>query len=268
MMKRILDLFAGKMFFQPLFEAMYTASVYGMNYGNSSIKKNGEGKVLDYLGKRLKAAKRPLVLFDVGANQGNYASALASAFGETECIIHAFEPSRKTYEVLEKNLAPGGKVCLHQFGFSNVQGNRTLFKRAEVSGFSSVYQRRLDHIDMKLNFREEISLQTIDEFCSRQHIDHIHFLKMDVEGHELSCLQGAAGMLASGNIDFIQFEFGGCNIDSRTYFQDFWYLMHDQYHFYRVVKNGLVPIRNYNERMEIFKNINFLLERKALSLTS
>ncbi|MFN8245330.1 MAG: hypothetical protein U0T56_02965 [Ferruginibacter sp.] len=86
---------------------------------------------------------------------------------------------------------------------------------------------------------------------------------MDVEGHELSCLKGASTMIKNGAIDFIQFEFGGCNIDSRTYLQDFWYLLHDQYNFYRIVKDGLMPIEQYNERWEIFKNINFLLEKKA-----
>ena len=81
----------------------------------------------------------------------------------------------------------------------------------------------------------------------------------------LACLQGARDMLVREAIDFIQFEFGGCNIDSRTFFQDFWYLLHDKYYFYRIVRNGLVKIEAYNERLEIFKNVNFLLQRKSMN---
>lgn len=30
-------------------------------------------------------------------------------------------------------------------------------------------------------------------------------------------------MFERGAIDRVTFEFGGCNIDTRTYFQDYWY---------------------------------------------
>lgn len=44
---------------------------------------------------------------------------------------------------------------------------------------------------------------------------------MAVEGHELDVLAGAEEALKS--VQLVQFEFGGCNIDTRTYFQDFFY---------------------------------------------
>ena len=113
-----------------------------------------------------------------------------------------------------------------------------------------------------MSIQESISITTVDEFCRKNDIAHINFLKLDIEGHELYCLEGAVEMMKNRNIDFIQFEFGGCNIDSRTYFQDFWYLLKDQYNIYRIVRDGLVQIHQYNERLEIFKNINFLAELK------
>ena len=85
---------------------------------------------------------------------------------------------------------------------------------------------------------------------------------MDVEGHELKILNGAKGMIDSNSIDYIQFEFGGCNIDSRTYFQDFWYLLNDKYKFNRILKDGLFEINSYKEIYECFITTNFLLERK------
>ena len=94
--------------------------------------------------------------------------------------------------------------------------------------------------------KEEISLDTIDNYCEEQGIKKIHFLKLDIEGHELSALHGAKKMIANGNIYFIQFEFGGCNIDSATHFQDFYYFLKGKYRIHRILKDGLKEIRHYS----------------------
>ena len=86
---------------------------------------------------------------------------------------------------------------------------------------------------------------------------------MDIEGHELSALKGAKEMLEGKKIRFIQFEFGGTNVDSRTYFQDFWYLLSKNYTIYRIVKDGLHLIPKYKETQEIFTTINYLAELKS-----
>lgn len=70
-------------------------------------------------------------------------------------------------------------------------------------------------------------------------------------------------MIEDRKIDFIQFEFGGCNIDSRTFFQDFWYLLHDKYNIFRIIPTGLYPIKEYSEMREIFLCTNYLAELKS-----
>lgn len=75
---------------------------------------------------------------------------------------------------------------------------------------------------------------------------------MDIEGYELKALTGALNLLNSRSIDFIQFEFGGCNIDSKKYFRDFYYLLNTNYKIYRILKNGIFQINHYNEMLEIF----------------
>ncbi|GHV56141.1 hypothetical protein AGMMS49579_20380 [Spirochaetia bacterium] len=77
----------------------------------------------------------------------------------------------------------------------------------------------------------------------------------------MKVLEGAKHMIQSGNIDFIQFEFGGCNIDSRTYFQDFFYALKDRYRIYRIIRDGLFEIKAYREMYECFMNSNFFAER-------
>jgi hypothetical protein len=70
-------------------------------------------------------------------------------------------------------------------------------------------------------------------------------------------------MLAEGRISSIQWEFGGTNIDSRTFFRDFFYLLNDQYRIFRVVKDGIHPVVRYREALEIFDTVNYFAERRA-----
>ena len=71
--------------------------------------------------------------------------------------------------------------------------------------------------------------------------------------------------MLEGRIDYIQFEFGGCNIDSRTFFIDFWNLLSQTYVFYKIMPTKLIPVKTYDETREIFVCSNFLLERKNLT---
>jgi hypothetical protein len=62
----------------------------------------------------------------------------------------------------------------------------------------------------------------------------IDYVKIDVEGWELSVLQGFGDLVY--NMRVIQFEFGGSNIDTRTFFQDFWYFFKDHnFSIYRII---------------------------------
>jgi FkbM family methyltransferase len=153
-------------------------------------------------------------------------------------------------------------IKLFNFGFGNQNTKTSLFSDADESGMASVYKRKLDHFNVNMGQKEEIEIRTLDDFCQDQKIGRIHFLKLDVEGHEIKVLEGAANLLGSRAIDYIQFEFGGCNIDSRTYFQDFYYLLKDNYNIYRIVKNGVHPMTQYREMYEAFSTTNYLGEKK------
>lgn len=196
-------------------------------------------------------------LFDVGANIGNYSIDLINLFGSS-ATIHAFEPLGSTYKMLIDNIQPYSNIISHNVGLSNQAMTMPVYTNGAGSGLTSVYKRRLDHLNIDMNIKQDCQFDTIDEFCKRNIIDHVHFMKIDVEGHELSVLQGANKMIENNKIDFIQFEFGGCNIDSRTFFQDFWYFLNGKYTIYRIVSSGLYRIKKYSELNEIFAYTNFL----------
>jgi hypothetical protein len=81
-----------------------------------------------------------------------------------------------------------------------------------------------------------------------------------VEGHEFDVITGAQEMLETGSIDMVSFEFGGTNIDTRTFFRDFWYLLtRFKLRIFRITPSGyLSPIGTYNEFMEQFGATNYV----------
>lgn len=247
----------GKKKFQSIFNYIYLFAIAGLNYGEgSSVSSSGEHFVMEYFRNKWTGSAPPLI-FDIGGNVGNYSNAMLDCF-KAECKILAFEPSPSTFKIFSKNVN-SKYVTAHNFGFSDSEGKLLLYSDGEGSGLASVYQRSTT---VSMDRQEEISLTTIDTFCRQENIDRINFMKIDVEGHELKVLQGAKGMLENKAIDLIQFEFGGCNVDSRTYFHDFWELLHHDFDLYRVLKDGLQPILQYSLLDEIFVTVNFVAVKK------
>lgn len=140
----------------------------------------------------------------------------------------------------------------------------TLYSDKTGSGLASLFQRDLDHFDLHLDSKEDVSIRTIDSFCKENSIQKIDFLKLDIEGNEINALIGAKDMLASSSISFIQFEFGGSNIDSRTYFHDFYTILNDKYHIYRILKDGVRKIDRYTEFNELFGVTNYIAVLRTL----
>jgi hypothetical protein len=116
----------------------------------------------------------------------------------------------------------------------------------------------LEHLGRAFHEVETVSLRRIDDICRELAIERVDLLKLDVEGHELAALEGARDLLERGAIWAIQFEFGGTNIDSRTFFRDFWQLLSPQYTIHRILWDGLLPIECYHERLETFLGANYL----------
>jgi FkbM family methyltransferase len=250
----------GKKRLQPFYEALLRMSLRGMNYGNGgNYEESGELGVLQYINKKL-GNEKSIIVFDVGANVGDYANAVYKSL-DRRTIIHTFEPSKKTYESLRRNTSDIKNVILNNFGFGSAVGTLTLYTNRDGSGLASVYHRALGYAGISMDKTEEIHLSTIDNYCHENNIHRIHFLKLDIEGHELSALKGATKMLGNKEIDFIQFEFGGTNIDSHTFFRDFYQLLKTEYKIYRILKDGLAEIPRYNVTCEIFASINYLAER-------
>ena len=267
-MNKLYYALAGKIRYQPIFERLYGISLEGMNIGTGTdLQFSGEVNVFRLM-DMLPSDEGDLIMFDVGANVGNYTFKFLNEVYQ-KFQIYCFEPAHETFQALVKNVADRGNIHVYNFGFGDIDNTVTLYSNEINSGLASVYLRRLDHFDIQLSKKQLIELKTIDGFCSDQAIEKLHFLKLDVEGNEFNVMKGSERMIKDSRVDFIQFEFGGCNIDSRTYFQDFYYLLNPTYRIYRILQDGFRFIEKYNEKQEIFITTNYLcVSRKFDELRS
>lgn len=153
-------------------------------------------------------------------------------------------------------------VTFNYRGLGRDTGQMELYSDALGSGLASLTKRNLDHLKIPFNRSETVRIDTLDAYCRVQAVNAIDLLKIDVEGHELDVLLGAVEMLRSGKVRMVTFEFGGCNIDTRTYLRDYWEFFGKigMKSFSRIMPSGMLfPIERYSERLEQFVTTNFLV---------
>lgn len=223
------------------------------------VENSGEVHVLKMVGKRYDA---PYCVFDVGSNKGQFLT-LATKTLPPATHIHCFEPGGQTFAMLQQNARVLHRegIVLNNIALGSESGERVLYADEPGSGLASLTRRRLDHANIHFGVNEVVRVQPLDLYCREHSIDFIHLLKLDVEGHELDVLNGSVEMFEKGKIGMITFEFGGCNIDTRTYVQDFFYFFKRwDMTISRLTPSGfLYPLTGYRELYEQFRTTNFVI---------
>lgn len=234
-------------------------SQYLMGIGSgTSAAASGEEAVVALAARR--RTEGPLCVFDVGANQGQYLRLALKILAGRDLVAHAFEPSCTAFRALREAVGGRSNVHLNNCALGSARGSATLYYDRPGSGLASLTRRRLDHLDIEFGLSESVAVDTVDDYCAAHRVARIHLLKLDVEGHELNVLEGAAQMLGGRRIDVIAFEFGGCNVDTRTYLRDFFELFQGyRMRVARVTPSGyLVALPRYREAYEQFRTSNFV----------
>lgn len=216
---------------------------------------NGERFVMDAL-----ARHEPKVVFDVGANVGDWSALAAERFARAR--IHAFELSPDTFRVLDARLA-GERFVKNACGLGAADGEIE-FKDygAEHSTLNTITAS--SYHDARVPFAlRRAPLMTGDAYMAQHGIEQIDFLKIDVEGAEHLVLQGFERALADGRITAVQFEYGYANGDAGCLMKDFYRIFRG--HGYRVGKIWSKGVRfaEFDYRMNNFDSgPNYLAVRE------
>lgn len=248
---------------QPCYRLLHRFSLVGMNMGPvGEIATSGEASLIP---KLLRLAPPDAVICDVGANWGEF-SIRCARHAPTGARIFAFEPSPTTVKRLQQEIDSSGntgRIIAIPQGLSDRPRKAELSIATGYEGNASVHQRHQAHLEQMAQ-HELIHLITLDAFCYARNIERIFLLKVDIEGEEFACLRGAHDLLVGHKIDYLQFEFGGCNIQSRVFLKDFWDLLSADFRLYRILQNSLSPWTRYHELDEVFTTTNFLAVRRGL----
>ncbi len=218
--------------------------------GGQSVHNSGELHAIDFVLRP--APSRPFVLFDVGANDGEYLEAVLPGLG-SDARAFSFEPQSSSFAKLQARFGADARVTLRQAAVGREPGNAQLFLAGEGS-ISSL------HPDPNTSsaLSERVEITTVDSLLAELSLPFISFLKIDTEGHEIDVLAGAAQSLNDGRIFAVQVEFGDPFLYTPYHFRDLYELLAPKYRLYRILRSGPYEIPGYSHDLEIFKLSNYL----------
>jgi len=142
-----------------------------------------------------KLIKQGDIVFDIGANFGWYSCYFAQLVG-TSGKIHVFEPTN-VIEELKRNIELNGfteRLVFNKVALSDEEGEATLFVPIKLgTAFASL--RKHNSESREKFFEIKVPIRKLDNYCKKEKVSRIDFMKIDVEGNELYVLKGAENVL-------------------------------------------------------------------------
>jgi FkbM family methyltransferase len=157
-------------------------------------------------------------IIDIGANVGQFSIAAMNIF-KPECI-HAFEPVKKTFDVLKQNSRRYPEIKVNQIAcgdedrvdFINLNNN---------SQSASILPRSADH---KQAFpgheeigKEEIRIKRLDTLFKDVSFGSSTLLKIDAQGFERNVIRGAEGIIDKIDAVFLETSFSQMYVGESTF---------------------------------------------------
>ncbi len=182
--------------------------LYKLEFLNKQ-KKSFEYKTISLFEKLVETSS---VIFDIGANVG-LLSVIASRTNK-KATIHSFEPSSKTYQVLNYNIELNKcpNILVNQMALSNAQGEVVLYTpESEFKDFDDSF--KTISIDKAIDTNqsksaEKVRMSTFDTYVFENQIRDVSLIKIDIEGAELLFFRGAAKYFTDNknNLPILVFE--------------------------------------------------------------
>ncbi len=226
--------------------------------GDNDPTKNGEYWLLKQV-VELAKPETPL-LFDVGANQGNWTDKALAFRGSKAIRIEAFEPSSETRRILVERVGSNASVGVNAVALSSEVGTARFYSNSVGAGTNSLDSVSGDRV-------EEVDVTTIDMYMAKHSLQRIDFLKIDTEGFDFNVLQGASGVLQQGNIEIIQFEYNWRWLINHKSLRDVFAFIADKpYRFGKLSGNRIHLFEVWHFELDRYFENNYVLVHKNSAL--
>ncbi len=229
------------------------------NFTYTRFKNKNDFHEIELLKKLIKPNDYVL---DIGANIGFYAKIISDIVGE-KGQVYCFEPDKTNYNYLVKNTSENKNIKLFNLAVS------------DKSEIIKVYKSKLLNVDHRTypvnNYDsvEEINANSIDELLKNKSLEKINFIKIDIQGFELTAFKGMQNLLSSNNNIKIIAEYWPHGFKragtSAIEFYDFFGKLNYQF---KLIDEGKISLldRNYiveNNDKPFEFSFNVLIEKKG-----
>ena len=151
------------------------------------------------------------MLFDIGANVGAYSLYAAAVAGAK---VYSFEPSPSTFSVLMKN------IHMNKLSDRIVPFNMPLSSNTEMKEFvystldsGSATHTGLEKPDSGGGIHQPMLSVSLDDLIHKYQVPSPNHMKIDVDGHEMEIIHGAAGILGNNSLRSVQIELSATDRD-------------------------------------------------------
>lgn len=191
---------------------------------------------------------RDLVI-DVGGNRGVY----AYKFWRLGSKVQVFEPNPKCMDVLSAWANDKPSVSLHHVALSSSSGSATLHIPVDKLGVEHDASASIEHSDFETVRDQVVPLETLDSFS----FELVKLIKIDVEGHEMSVIEGAIDTIVTSKpVLLIEIEQRHNNKSINCIFER---IVSFGYNGYFMKKGRLVKLDAFNvDHDQNIKNLNSL----------
>ena len=127
---------------------------------------------------------------DIGAHIGNHSLHFAQFF---EKVI-SFEPHPTSFKLLKINAESCDNIIAINLGCSNIAG--TVDATGPTPATLAITSTQAERKFMDSNLSAKFNVDRLDDIQILKELESIDFIKIDVEGHEKSCFEGAKYLLS------------------------------------------------------------------------
>lgn len=199
------------------------------------------------------AARHGRYFVDVGANVGDWASALG-ALAHDDFRLVAYEPSRSACALLESRFEGDSRVEVRDVALGDRPGELSFLEEHDAGKGSSL----VPGLTPIHGTNHVVTVTTLDAELDRLSWPVVDFVKIDAEGYDFRVMKGACNLLKSQRIALLQFEYNrSWQLAGDTLFGAMSFLASHGYTTYLLKRDGLFVL-NYNLYEEYFEYSNFV----------